>query len=351
MYKLWVTLYLSLFSLIAHASNDFLPQTDVPALIFAQKLVLDLPNLPDRYEQIQILPKTSFMSLVGDIIDSCSFDAFIFINQPHLRKSDFPNYSNSFVSLRNYLTQSSTAFRFEKVELLDNSTFELFAQDLEDVCSIKEFVKVTEKEDYVFTPYLDTEKRIIRVDLPELPENTENEPFLRSNQIFENDKLVRSILGKIPSPYYAVVYTSLNPGNIATHDNASPIRIFSDIFKKGKFYKRDLTKNNRKFDAPPSVHNYKPKFDKMSDSYVTVFDKEFIEKHLPTLKTIVTVFTLFLMQQLIQFFQSNKTSNKFDEKPKKKQVTKKESKRNVMEPKNHEIEIVEENVEVEPNTE
>ena len=64
------------------------------------------------------LPASDFLETAEKFVGSCDADTYVLVNQPGLRRLDFLEFQTEFASLRRYVKQSSTAIKFEKVELL-----------------------------------------------------------------------------------------------------------------------------------------------------------------------------------------------------------------------------------------
>ncbi len=181
-------------------------------------------------------PLGTLQTLTRRLIAPCSSNAYLLVNQPGLRLSDLDDLNlrekrDIFTNFRGYLDHASTKLTIPNIEddgLLDFKSLEKY---IIRNCQA-EFVLVEEDPDHL-QDYLDTRKRVIRVNLPELPENE----YLRKEILKENDELLRDVIRKIPTPYHSIYYTSLSPStefedikwNISPSDSEIPNHIFSDI--------------------------------------------------------------------------------------------------------------------------
>ena len=259
----------------------------------------DVPNLSSRYDPTVPISASEAMKVVGGVLDNCNSDAYIFVNQPGLMRTDFFYYSEQFVSLKNYVKYSSSAYKFEIVDSLTQDTFDKFFAQLQENCKIDNIIRIEGNKTEDYEPYLDTEKRIILIDFPELSTDRN----LRFEAITSYDKFLRFIIAQIPSPSHSVFYTSLKPGKLSNIDSVIPVEIFDDIFNN-KYHKGGMEKNNRIFEVPPTVNTHRPKFAGISSQYVTIFDSKFLEENEELLRIIITVFIGYILYEVISVLTS-----------------------------------------------
>ncbi|EDO18104.1 hypothetical protein Kpol_1031p8 [Vanderwaltozyma polyspora DSM 70294] len=293
---IYLTLHL-LANVFADTSVQYIEQKNVPALVFSYKLIDSVVAGSDNYDSTFEYGSETFQRLSQNIIQECSSDAYIFINQPGLRNTDFIYYQDNFKSLANYAKISSTAIKFEKVQNLQTNFYDKLAIALKDHCNIDNIININGQSADDFDAYIDSEPRIIRIEFPPLPDDRD----LRAEAISTFDKNLRTIIAQIPSPVNTIFYTSLNPGTISLDDTNVPVNIFSDIFKD-KNYKSGIEKNDRIRNVPSNFNEYRPKSEGMSSGYISAFTEEFYEENKELLKLIGTALIGFLIFQLFDIF-------------------------------------------------
>lgn len=244
-----------------------------------------------KFDNSVEIPHSTFLEAVRELIESCESNAYIFINQPGLRKNDLVEFEEEFVNLENYLSRSSTSVGFEQVELLPDDTFDQLTEFMQEHCRIDHVLYVEGDNLDSFQPYIDIEKRIIRIEYPPLPEDEE----LRRQAIFEFDSNLRKFLAQVPSPAHSIIYTSLDPGMDVPDSKES---IFPQIFRD-KNRELPIERNNHHLNIPPIFNEYKPKYSGMTGNYLSIFDTEFIKENKQLLLAIVTSLFGFLILQLV----------------------------------------------------
>ena len=92
----------------------------------------------EDYDRAVTLPRDTFIQAAEKFLGVCNADTYVFINQPGLRKLDFLEFETEFVSLQRYIRRSSTAIKFEKVDLLPQDLYSFFAinKGLEIFCIV-----------------------------------------------------------------------------------------------------------------------------------------------------------------------------------------------------------------------
>ncbi|GMC29253.1 unnamed protein product [Saccharomyces cerevisiae] len=239
----------------------------------------------EDYDRAVTLPRDTFIEAAEKFLGVCNADTYVFINQPGLRKLDFLEFETEFVSLQRYIRRSSTAIKFEKVDLLPQDLYYDLAEFVKEYCNVDQVLNLRGNNTEDFQPFIDSEKRVIIIEYPKLPEDT-NE---RREAFCHYDKYLRTILAQIPSPEQNVIYTSLNPGTTLAHESIIPIQIFPDIFDI-KSRVGEVEQNNRVLDVPRlSFNDYTPRFSEPPSEYVSIFDSQLIENNRGLLQLIFTI--------------------------------------------------------------
>lgn len=261
-----------------------------------------------------------FSVISKELLGQCNSDAYVFINQPGLRKQDFSTYKKEFISLQRYIYSASTALDFESVQLPSNDTFNELINYVNGECKIDKFISVEGNKTNGFEEYIDTAKRVIRIDYPILPEH----PELRRKAISDFDKFLRTVLAQVPSPAQTIVYTAIEPGNLVVDDS---IPIFPEIFRDSSMM-QEIEKNDHDLRAPRDFNPPRPKFARAEAPYLSVFDSQFIAENYDLLKLIFTsLFGFLLLQFVIPRKETIKTRARPSSKPDKSPAELKQDKR------------------------
>ncbi|CCF58141.1 hypothetical protein KAFR_0D04940 [Kazachstania africana CBS 2517] len=303
---------------------ELVKQKDVPAILFSHKLSPGMLKYQENYESAMSLPSKSFDIIAEELLRKCNSDAIIFVNQPGLCKLDFEEFEDEFKFLRKYIKVSSTSLKFEKVSGLHQNTFQNLIDITSKECNIDRFMTLRGNNTDDFEPYIDTNKRIIVINYPPLPENDYD---LRRKHIMDYDLYLRTILAQIPSPYQTVIYTSLERSLVPKEDVMNNIEVFPGLFE-------DLAeeeKNDRLKDEPPApLNKFRTLYPGMSTKYISIFDSGFLEQNGQLLKAIFTSLVGYIIYQTILYVREPKKSRPNDKHPKRKSpekpVTKTEKK-------------------------
>lgn len=178
--------------------------TAVPLLVASHKLV---PGLKQEISDEPFIAhnQTSVTNMVKKLITTCSSDMYLIVNQPGLKYDDMIDLrKEDWRFIYKYTALSSTAIGLPFVaQPLDLDFVEEY---ITKTCEAETMVVHNQDEDEI-QEYFDTRTRVIRIELPELPEDQGE----RLHQIRTNDELLRKILRKLPSPHYTIILTSDKP--------------------------------------------------------------------------------------------------------------------------------------------
>ncbi|GMM32862.1 Big1 protein [Saccharomycopsis crataegensis] len=151
--------------------------------------------------------------LIRKLVKKCSSDAYILINQPGLTYDDFKvNDHKIFFNLQSKLNEDSVVTSFPYVE--NGISFEKITKQILSACEDIEVIRINVedeeelREGHQLPRYKDTKPRVIILNLPKLP--THGDIEYRNKMIHENDKYIRKVLQRIPSPYLSFIFTSLD---------------------------------------------------------------------------------------------------------------------------------------------
>ncbi|CCD23832.1 Big1p NDAI_0C01710 [Naumovozyma dairenensis CBS 421] len=306
---MWSVIYFTFCSLLFFVNGrakELQNQTNVPAILFSYKRSPGISDHQKNYDLALNLPVSDFMNTSEELLDHCNSNAYVFINQPGLRKLDFLDFKKHFIFLQKYIYQSSNALKFEKVDILPNDTFHKLMEHVKDKCDIKKTIKIKGNVTEDFEPYYDVDRRVIRIDYPPLPLEREE----RQHAIESYDLFLRFVLAQLPSPELTVIYTSLEPGEVDPLESIIPVEIFPEIFKN----KIDEEKNDRIKEPEPVFNEFRPRFLGMTSKYISIFDPDFIKENIVLLQGIVTSVVGFIMVQVFLYLRKDTEQVKIDSK-------------------------------------
>ncbi|KAL3233546.1 Protein BIG1 [Nakaseomyces bracarensis] len=272
---------------------------NVPVIIFSNKLADNVFEYNDDYDMATVLPGVVFENAVKELINYCNSEAYVFVNQPGLSLVDFVDYEDEFPMLSRYIMQSSTSVKFERVDSIDSADrFDRLMEYASATCNIDDTVVIDYYEVDSYKAYIDAQKKIILINMPELPPKDEDDGNARALALKDNDNQLRGILGQLPSPDIAVIYSTLDkaPADIKFDIGLEILPSAFDSFKKGYRVER----NHRIIDSQrPGFFDYRPKFGNFDYSYLPAIDKEFIKENQTFLLLIVSSVLIFIILQII----------------------------------------------------
>lgn len=315
----------------------------VPVIMYSHRLSPGLLRYQINYNYKQTITNDSIKIISKELIENCNSDAYIFINIPGLLEYDLVKYRDEFKYLEQYLQTSTTGLTFEKVDYINDNTFNELIGFTKHICNVNKFMSLRGNDTRQYEPYLDTDKRVIRIDFPPL-NGTEEE--WRSETISHYDKYLRTVIAQIPSPHQTVILTSLDSdGKALTDLNKEYIKtmieydgIFNDVIKE----KSDIEKNHRVNDVPLVRNRHKPLYEGLSDEYVSIFDNDFIQDNYQLLQIIGTTIIAFVGYQI--FTRTTTTTKPHEATRRKLKVSKKGMKKDST--KENELEIATKKTEV-----
>lgn len=167
------------------------------------------PRIPGLIKQLPHTQQEPFTidevsQILEEAITQCSSDAYVIVTQPGLQLSDFTSFTN-YGYLRAFMAQASTIVSFPHILSDDGEVLnvDFLESIISEHCHTQTY-NVWEDDENEVPQYIDTRKRIIRVHLSPLPEDS----IKRGEMLKEHDELLKRIVRKIPSPYYSMFYTT-----------------------------------------------------------------------------------------------------------------------------------------------
>lgn len=288
---------------------DLVEQNSVPFIAFSHKLVNGILTYQNEYDHAINLSLDELDIMSKKLINPCNSETYMFVNIPGLTKMDFIDNEDSFISLKKYIFQSSTAVKFEKVDLLDNQFYDNLIDFTKDTCRIQDVINIIGNDTESFKPFYNARKRILKIDYPQLPSISRT--VKRTLALSDYDRFLRSVLAQIPSPDITVILTSLNPDKEGKLDDITPEEIFPNIFNH-EYRNIELERNNRIKQDRPKFNKPRPKFEipKNNEKYVSVFNKQFINENKPLLISIILTLIATIMFQYMNYQNDHKNLKK-----------------------------------------
>lgn len=283
----------------------------VPVIMFSHKLSPGLLKYQASYNYKQTIPSRSLQTIAEELISGCNSDAYLFINVPGLTEFDLVKYRDEWKYLEQYLQSSSTGLTFEKMLTEGSYIFEPLIEFTQETCHVDKILNLIGNNTAQFEPYLDSTKRIIKIDFPPIDGMVDLQE--RRETMAHFDKYLRTVIAQLPSPFHTIVLTSLTASNnnglensLINSLNEDYTGIFNDIIEE----KRDMEKNHRLVDVPLVRNRYRPLHEGLHDEYVSIFDNNFIKENYQLLQIIMTTMGAFFVYQLVNRFTTNNDAKK-----------------------------------------
>ncbi|CEP60688.1 Big1p LALA0_S01e16688g [Lachancea lanzarotensis] len=266
-------------------------QESVPAVLSSHQLTSGLLKYQEDYDSANVLPQELFLEIAEKFISGSRSDAYLFINIPGLRASDFSDHREQLKTIEKYLETSSTALRFENLEIEQEweEVFDKLVSYTEEEWDITDRIELWSDHIDAFERYIDWRPRTVRIEFEQAPAGN------RAGFFAYCDRTIKHVLGQIPSSDTKIVLTS-RTGN--TEETESPTRIFSDIFEDPQ-KKTDIEKNKHTVQKKHELNTPHPRFTGMVDSRLSLVDPAFLKQHGTTIKMIIISSLTYAVAQLI----------------------------------------------------
>lgn len=166
--------------------------------------------------------------MIKRLVTECSSDVYLLVNAPGLTQADMTDFNkNNWPQLQKYLHMSSSVAALPWMEgTLD---YDHLSEYIVQTCKAQAIV-VHSNEEEVET-YIDTRKRVIRIEADPIP----GIQPARDEAVRNLDDLIRKILRKLPSPHYTILVSSSEVSSahpipeIALESTPEHFEIFYDI--------------------------------------------------------------------------------------------------------------------------
>lgn len=275
----------------------------VPVVFGSHKLV---PGLNDMISK----PFTNHQkgedvtNLIKRVVTECSADIYVLVDIPGLESSDLTDKKQElWPNLVKYLHMLSTVAGYPWVDTeLDFAFLEKY---ITKTCKA-ETIEIQEAEQEM-SKYLDTRKRVVRVDLAPLPYTQPS----RDETLRSYDALIRKILGSAPSPHYYIVVSLSTPGvthhipDFAIEQQPEHFNIFHSIIldprrdeevERNKYLYKDVEPYWNEEKEPMKLYLERRKKDQ-----VHFFDSELWEKHEQLVLTVMLMVASLVVLKVVSF--------------------------------------------------
>lgn len=264
--------------LLAAAANGLMA---APVLLGSHKLVKGL-----KLEILQPNTRTqtpeSVTNMFKKLVTECSSDVYVLVDLPGLDSSDLTvSKEANWPNLVKYLHMSSSVVGLPWVEgPLDLAFLEKYI-----VRTCKAELVVVHEHEEELQQYRDIRKRVIKMDLKEIPANQPG----RDHAIRAADDLMRKILRKIPSPHYTILLTLSKQSTVhpvpefAMEEMPDHFEIFNDIVNEPR-REQEVERNNYLYQnvEPYWNENKDPSVahaERMKNDEIHLFDYELWEQN------------------------------------------------------------------------
>ncbi|SCU85353.1 LAFA_0D15214g1_1 [Lachancea sp. 'fantastica'] len=287
-------------------------QETVPAVLSSHQLTPGLLKYQQDYDNANVLPQDLFFDIAQRFISKTRSDAYLFINIPGLRATDLIEHQEQLGSFVKYLETSSTALRFENVEMGPDweEIFDNLVSYTEEEWDITDSIELWKNHTETFERYIDWRPRVIRVEFDQVSSESRAEYFGYC------DRTIRHLLGQIPSSDTKIILTSRTGSG---GENEASVRIFPHIFEDST-KKTDFEKNKHSVMKTHELNTPQPKFTGMADIRLSIVDADFLSQHGTTIKLIIFSSLTYTIFQLALWNRTKRPSQ-----PKKKVVEQKKN--------------------------
>lgn len=270
-----------------------------PALVLSHKLVPDLAlEVEKPFTRHQDPQNVS--NMIKKLVTECSSDIYLLVNLPGLSSKEMiQSKEHIWPNLVKYIHMASSVVG---VPWVDGPVDMEFLENYIIKTCKAEAVNV-QFDAHEVPKYIDTRKRIVRVDLNPLPENHEQK-YAAIRQV---DELIANILRKAPSPHYTIVILLdvLSPVHpipqFALDESPERFEIFHNLILARE---SEVERNNYMYGEVEPYWNdngdpMQAYLDRRKQDEVHFFNHELWEKNEKLISTIaLMVGTLFVMKTL-----------------------------------------------------
>ncbi|OBA19599.1 BIG1-domain-containing protein [Metschnikowia bicuspidata var. bicuspidata NRRL YB-4993] len=275
----------------------------VPFLFASHRLVR---GLKDEVLQPNTRPQAPALvtNLVKKAVTECSSDVYVLLNVPGLQNTDLLSKRKAeWRHLQNYLHMASSVVGLPWVDgTLDLGFLEEYIVRTCKAESVRSF-----HSDEHVGEYIDTRKRVIRVEANALPGPGPE----RLAALADVDDLVRKILRKAPSPHYTLVVTSdevapVHPvPELAVAADPARFELFHDVVndprraeerERNSHMYRDVEPFWNEGPGPAELYTQRKKQDE-----VHLLDPELWRKHEKLVMTVVLMVASVAFMQTLSF--------------------------------------------------
>lgn len=224
----------------------------------------------------------------------------MFVNQPGLSVNDFKTEKKSMSKLYNYVRTSSTALKFNEVDILENDDiFEELIDFAMRTCKIQDKIYLPGDITDRYAPFVEARTRVVRVDFPPLPQKDQyiEDEGTRTDVLAANDEYFRYIVGTLPTPKHTVIYMSLEKSIVPTEEESLTYDIWPEVFADPQ-RKVEIDRNDRVSKEMPTLVPYRPRIEPGDEEYMSALSGEFLEEHYGIILLIVSLSLSFVLLQL-----------------------------------------------------
>lgn len=287
----------------------------VPVLLASHKLVPSLKkDIQTPNTKVQLSLDVTHM--VKRLATECSSDVYLLVNAPGLTQADLTSAKkDNWPHLQKYLHMSSSVVGLPWMEgILD---YDHLSEYIVRTCKAEAIVVHTDEHEVEH--YIDTRKRVIRLELAPIP----NLQPSRDESIRNVDDVIRKILRKLPSPHYTILITSSEPGavhpipQIALENTPEHFELFHDIVndpsralekERNNYMYQEVEPIWKEYEDPTELYLARRRQDEIHFFDADLWRKK--EKLVMTLILIIASLFVFEIVSLGRKFKKNSTKDK-----------------------------------------
>lgn len=286
-----------------------------PVLLASHKLVPELKkDIHTPNTKIQLPLDVTHM--VKRLATECSSDVYLLVNVPGLTQADLTSFKkDNWPHLQKYLHMSSSVVGLPWVE--GNLDYDHLSEYIVRTCKAEAIVVHTDEHEVEH--YIDTRKRVIRMELAPIPSLQPS----RDEAIRNVDDVIRKILRKLPSPHYTILISSSEPAavhpipEIALENMPEHFELFHDIVndpsresekERNNYMYQEVEPIWKEYENPTDLYLARRRQDEVHFFDADLWRKK--EKLVMTLALIVASLFVFEIVSVGRNFRKNVTKDK-----------------------------------------
>lgn len=173
---------------------------------------------------------------LASYFDDCRYDAYIIVNQPGISDDDLVSNSPLMAGIA-----KDAAFVVEHSGTYSDGTASVdsVASYLSDNCGADKLVVNSKNGD--FDSYIDITPRVLTLEFDDLSTMSYEK---RAETLLANDEIIYSVVHKLPSPRYLIIYGSINDATVSDYTEVASEVFEPELSSQHKTNVQDTSTSN-----------------------------------------------------------------------------------------------------------